>query len=195
MQTRRYSTKAITGALFLLAMTQALPAAAAPFAAVLPSSRSVQTGTVATAFATILNPDGEAAENCSITPATEIDADFFYQTTDSATNEVTGSLNTPVTIPAGGSQAFVFGFTPTATFGPTTVEFNFTCSTGTAPSAIGINTLLLSGNSTPVADVCRGSHHAKWRRHHRAAARWRIRVGGPGHHQRRHRCNHYRSAG
>jgi len=93
------------------------------------------------------------AEGCSITPATAVDASFFYQTTDPATNAVTGTPDTPVDIPAGGSQSFVIGLTPNSDFAATDVVFDFTCSTGTALSATGINTLLLSGNSTPVADV------------------------------------------
>ena len=139
--------------LLTLACMQALPAAATPFAAVLPSSRSVDIGTTATAFATVLNPLDVMAENCSITPTTGVDADFFYQTTDPATNEVTGTINTPANIPAGLSQSFVIGMTPNSDFFAATVEFDFTCSTGTAISSPGINTLLLSGNSTPTADV------------------------------------------
>ena len=135
------------------ALSQTLPAIAAPFAAVLPGSRSVEVGTTATAFATILNPDEEAATACRIAPASTVDADFFFQTTDPTTNAVTGTPNTPVDIAAGASQSFIFGLTPKSDFAATNVELNFTCSTGTAPIAPGINTLLLSGNSSPTADV------------------------------------------
>ena len=147
------SNKTLIGGLLTLACVQALPAAATPFSSVLPSSRSVVVGNVATAFATVINPDEEDAENCTIAPVTVVDADFFYQTTDPATNEATGTINTPVDIEAGGSQSFIFGLTPNSDFAAIPVEFAFTCSTGTAPSAIGINTLLLSGNTEPTADV------------------------------------------
>ncbi len=153
MLTKNNRTKTLVAGLFALACLQALPAAATLFSAVLPSSRSVEIGVTATAFATILNTADVDAENCSIAPVSVVDAGFFYQTTNSLTNEVTGSPNTPVTIPANSSQSFVIGMTPNSDFPAFNVAFNFTCSTGTAPSSPGINTLLLSGNSSPVADV------------------------------------------
>lgn len=153
MLTRIHPTKLLSAGLLAAVFSQALPAAAAPFAAVLPSSRSVEVGETATAFATILNPDNTVAENCSIAPAFGVDATFFYQTTDAASNALSGSMNTPADIAAGGSQSFLIGFTPTADFAAIDVAFDFTCSTGSAISASGINTLLLSGNNTPVADV------------------------------------------
>lgn len=153
MLTRKHPTQSLVSVLFAVACIQALPATAVPFSAVLPSSRSVEIGVTATAFATILNADATVAADCSIAPVALVDADFFYQTTDPATNAVTGTLNTPVDIPAGGSQSFVIGMTPNSDFAATDVQFDFTCSTGTAVSSTGINTLLLSGNTTPVADV------------------------------------------
>ena len=53
--------------------------------ALLPTSRSAVVGTTVTAFATVINA-GELATDCSITPTTPVAADFFYQTTDPATN-------------------------------------------------------------------------------------------------------------
>jgi|GEM_PF-2540891 len=151
--TRTKFNLAISATLLALAGLQALPAAAAPFSAVLPSSRSVPVGTTATAFATILNAESVAATGCSIALNTAVDSSFSYQTTDPATNEVTGMPNTPVDIPAGGSQSFVISMAPNSDFAAAVVEFAFTCSTGTAVSSAGINTLLLSGNDIPTADV------------------------------------------
>ncbi len=123
-------------------------------ASVLPTSRSVQVGNPATAFATIINPDLATATQCSIAPASVVPASFRYQTTDAATNALTGSANTPVDIPPGGSQSFVVAFTPTAAFAPTDVEFTFDCTnTDPAPSLPGVNSLLLSASDTPVADI------------------------------------------
>jgi hypothetical protein len=51
-------------------------------AAVLPSSRSVQVGTPATAFATIINAGQETAIGCGISPLTSIPTTFTYQTTN-----------------------------------------------------------------------------------------------------------------
>jgi hypothetical protein len=60
-------------------------------AAVLPSSRSVTVGTPATAFATIINTGSVTASNCRLVPLTSIPATFAFQTTNPATNAVTGT--------------------------------------------------------------------------------------------------------
>ncbi len=138
-----------------LALTfAATPVIASPFAAVLPTSRSVEVDSTATVFATIINPDDITATNCAIEPATVQDADFFYQTTDPATNELTGTPNTPVDIPAGGSQSFLIGMTPRSEFAATNVEFAFFCgNTGASPALEAINTLLLASSIAPTPDV------------------------------------------
>jgi len=121
---------------------------------VLPASRSVVLGSPATAFATIINAGQIPALGCSIAPVPSLPAGFAFQTTDPATNQVTGTPNTPVNIPAGGSQPFVVAFMPTATFGPTDVQLKFSCANNvTAPVQSGLNTLLLSASTTPVPDI------------------------------------------
>jgi virginiamycin B lyase len=123
-------------------------------AAVLPESRSVEIGSTATAFATIINSGGANATGCAIVPVTPVPAAFVYQTTNPATNQVTGTANTPVSIGAGGSQSFVIAFTPSAPFVPTDVALGFDCSnTAAAASVAGLDTLLLSGSSGPVPDI------------------------------------------
>jgi hypothetical protein len=123
-------------------------------AAVLPSSRSVQINTAATAFATIINIGQTLAVSCSIAPANNMLATFLYQTTDSATNQVTGVPNAPVNIPAGAAQSFVMAITPVTTLAPTDVSFDFACAnTDPAPVNVGLNTLLLSASNTPVPDI------------------------------------------
>ena len=77
-------------------------------AAVLPSSRSVQAGTPATAFATIINAGSVTATSCGISLLTAIPATFSFQTTNPLTNQVTGSPNTPVDIPPGGGSELCF---------------------------------------------------------------------------------------
>jgi len=121
--------------------------------AVLPSSRSVQFGDPATAFATIINTGQSIARNCGIAPLSTISADFSFQTTD-ASNHLIGTQDAPVDIPAGGSQSYLFAFTPTAPFAPVDVQLTFDCTNSDpAPVTVGLNTLQLVADSGPVADV------------------------------------------
>jgi len=124
------------------------------FASVLPASRSVQVGTPATAFATIINAGPGDGTTCSISPAASVPANFDYQTTNPATNAVTGTANTPVNIAQGAAQSFVIALTPTAPFGPTDLGFNFACANAAAaPQVAGLNSLLISGSASPVPDL------------------------------------------
>lgn len=122
--------------------------------AVLPTDRSVKVGEVATAFLTAINAGNETARNCGI--ATTYPGGAFgisYQTTD-ATNATTGSPNTPVDIPAGSAQSYVFAITPTVEmdgqqFGPRIVCEN-------APAShlyLDLNTFTLSANLVKPADM------------------------------------------
>jgi len=123
-------------------------------ASVLPSSRSAEVGVTTGAFASVINTDTAAATNCFIEPITSVPADFLYQTTDPATNALTGTPGTPVSIAAGALQTFVFAFTPTAPFGPTDIQLSFDCdNTNPAQVVTGVNTLLLSASATPVPDI------------------------------------------
>jgi hypothetical protein len=112
--------------------------------------------TTALAFATIIPLGSAFGTSCAIAPVTSVPATFFYQTTNPATNEVTGTPNTPAMIggPLSNVLTFVIGFTPTAAFAPTDVVLGFTCGTSlAAPSISGLNTLLLSASATPTPDV------------------------------------------
>jgi hypothetical protein len=126
----------------------------AVLAAVLPSSRSVQVGTPATAFATIANPTAVTAVNCDIALLDVLPATFTFQTTDPTTNVVTGTPDTPVNIPPGQLQTYVIGITPQAAFPSTEVRFEFACdNTAAAPIIVGVNTLLLTAAAGPVPDI------------------------------------------
>jgi hypothetical protein len=124
------------------------------FSSVLPASRSVQVSGAATAFATILNAGSATAKSCGLSPLTSVPATFSYQTTDRATNRLTGTPNTPATIAAGGAQTYVLAFTPTAAFAPTDVMLSFNCiNTSDAPVYVGLNTLLLAATTGAGPDV------------------------------------------
>jgi len=123
-------------------------------AAVLPASRSVVVGATATAFATIINAGATAVSGCSIALPSGIAATLAYQTTNPATNVVTGSPNTPVSIAASGSQTFVFGITAGAAFGQTDIQIVFNCTTGGSVAPIsGVNTFLLTSSTTATPDI------------------------------------------
>src|SRR6266536_995671 len=123
-------------------------------AAVLPSSRSVQVNTPATVFATVINMGQAIAPGCSIAPLTSVPASFAFQTTNTATNQVTGFPNAAANIAAGAAQSLVLALTPTAPFPPTEVQFSFNCANSDpAPINVGLNTLLLSASATPIADI------------------------------------------
>ncbi len=123
-------------------------------ASVLPVSRSVQVGTSATAFVSIINAGSATATAVGIALQSQIPSQFAYQTTNPLTNQPTGTANTPVDIPAGQTQTYVIALTPTQAFNPTDVVFTF-AGTNTAPVTplTGINTLLLSASVTPVPDI------------------------------------------
>jgi photosystem II stability/assembly factor-like uncharacterized protein len=125
-------------------------------ASVLPVSRSIQTGGTATAFATVINPSSIARTGCNITQITPLPGSaFFYQTTDAATNTLTGAANTPVTIPAeNGFQTFLIAITASAPVPSTDVQFAFACeNTSPAATISGVNTLLLSASTSPTPDI------------------------------------------
>jgi len=144
-------------AVFLaLSLGAVIPAQAATtvVASMLPNSRSVQLGTSATLFATILNAGVEDGSNCRIEPDTSLNGAFDYQTTNPATNQAIGSPNTPVSIPAGGFQTFVVTLTPTSAFAPQEVALNFLCDNAAAAgSIVGVNTFTFSASNPPVPDV------------------------------------------
>jgi len=128
--------------------------AAQVFSAVLPASRSVQVDTTATAFATMINAGTEIAQDCRIAPGLALVADFLFQTTDPATNLITGSPNEPVDIAPGAAQSFLMAITPSEARVPTDVPFHFWClNTASAARVPLLNSLLFSADNNPVPDV------------------------------------------
>jgi hypothetical protein len=125
-----------------------------PVAAILPSSRSVLVGTPATAFATMINMGSGMATGCGMAPAGQMPGTFMYQATDPNTNQPIGMPNSPMNMPMGGSQTFMFAFTPMAPMDPTDMVMNFSC-TNTTSAVVhpGLNTFLVSASTTPVPDM------------------------------------------
>jgi streptogramin lyase len=143
-----------------------IPANAA--AATLPTNRNVSlenvmvvrqpatTGGAVTVFGTMINALSVTATNCAVQPSplANLPGAFVYQTTDPATNALTGTANTPVNIAAGAAQSFVLAFTPTLPFASIDVPLVFSCANLlAAPSVPGLDTVLLAASITPVPDV------------------------------------------
>ena len=131
-----------------------IDAAVTLFSSVLPSSRSVSVGSLATAFATVVNAGTANATGCRVALMTPFAGDFFYQTTDPATNAPTGTQNTPANLAAGQVQSFIVGLTPDVVAPTTDVAFGFRCDNGSdAPVTSGLNTLQFTAAGSPVPDV------------------------------------------
>jgi hypothetical protein len=124
-------------------------------ASILPSSRSVQVGTTATAYVTIINAGTAEAVEVGISPKTPIAANFAYQSTDCGTNIlIPGTTNVPVDIAPGGQACFAIFLTPTSPFDPVEVAFSFAgCNTTPVTDIPDVNTFLFSGSATPVPDI------------------------------------------
>jgi hypothetical protein len=132
------------------------PATTSPLvAAVLPTSRSVQVGNPATVFATIVNSSNATVNGCQFWPISDVPGRFMFQTTNPATNQLTGTPNTPASIPAGKNQTFLLAFNPaTAPYAPTNVQLVYVCAnTAAAIPIVGVNSLLLTFSATPVPDM------------------------------------------
>ncbi|MEI9984396.1 MAG: NHL repeat-containing protein [Aliidongia sp.] len=126
-------------------------------ASVLPGSRSVGPGIPATVFATMINSGTAALDGCQIALPVTAPAGLTlsYQTTDRATNALTGTPDTPVTIPGNdGAQSFLLTFQGTSAFTAPILPPDFSC-TGAAPAAViqGVDTVDLTVSATPVADI------------------------------------------
>jgi len=149
--TMQANFKAVTGA--------SLPpsggtAGAELVSAVLPASRSVEVGTPATAFATVINDGTVDATGCSLSLGANIPASFSYQAADPTTNATIAALNTPVTVPAGGRGSFIFAIRPNAAFDAQQVAITAGCNNAAAAQiSKGVNTLLLSASDTAVPDM------------------------------------------
>jgi len=132
------------------------PPSPAVRSAVLPYSRAVRNGNSATAFATIINPaaSGGTATGCGLRVHGAAPSDFSYQTTDPATNAVTGTADTPVDIPAGGSQSFVFSLSQSSSFSGSDVHIDASCANRRSAENIpGVNTFRFLSTSLALPDI------------------------------------------
>ena len=124
------------------------------FTSVLPNSRSVQTGQVASVFLSAIVGGERDGLSCQPALAPGFEGSFSFQATDPATNLPTGSENEPVDIAAGTARSFVLLIVPTTDIDSSTIEVLFGCqNTEIAEISRGINTLLLSASNTVPVDI------------------------------------------
>lgn len=123
-------------------------------AAVLPASRTVQVGESATLFATIINGGAEPGANCRIEADPLVNVGLSYQTTDSATNQVTGTADTPVDIAVGAAQSFLIVLTPSVAIEAVSVKPRFVCDNAADVARIElVNTFVFAASTTPTSDI------------------------------------------
>lgn len=127
-------------------------------AALLPIARSPSQSGTATVFASMINTSSSPLENCSVSLPARAPGGLTmsYQTTDPATNALTGTPNMPTIIPGNnGLATFLLAFRdPTLQLGDL-VNLNFACD-GAAPAIpiAGVNSLYLSfGAYASSADI------------------------------------------
>jgi NHL repeat len=129
-------------------------------ASVLPGARSVLNTKTATIFATVENASASALSGCQISlpsptlPLLQLD----YQTTNPATNALTGQENTPASISADGLQTFLVSFSLQENTDQLVSlpgqQLLFSCdNVDPVATTQGVNTVDLSFSPTPVADV------------------------------------------
>ena len=123
---------------------------------VLPTSRSVPVGTLATIFNSVINSGWTAAYGVTLSMNPALAGTFAYQQTDCATNAIIGSPNPSLNLPARGVLCYVLFFTPSATFAATSVQIQAQTQDNSASSTDlfpGVNTWLLRSTSTPEVDI------------------------------------------
>lgn len=135
---------------------------------VLPTTRTVQNGTPATAFVTIINPaaGGTQATGCGLRLGGATPAQFSFQTTDPLTNTPTGIPNELAQIGSGNAATFVITINSATTFDDNTGLTNpsandernlfieaFCANRRSAEFTLGLNTLTFVSSPTPIPDV------------------------------------------
>jgi len=127
--------------------------APALLSSILPSARSGTIGQPLTAFASLINSGANTATGCSIARPVGETGLFGYQTTTPA-NVLSGTANTPVDVPAGATQSFIFDYTPNRSMSGNQIGLVFDCTnTIPAPSVPGLNRFEVSSAAGTVPDL------------------------------------------
>ena len=124
--------------------------------AILPYSRTVASGSVATAFVSVINPasTGTPALGCGLRVHGANPAQFAFQRTDPATNAVIGNAGDLADIPVGGVQSFVMSFSQAGATNFSDLQIDTSCrNRGSAPVIAGVNTFRFASTAIPLADI------------------------------------------
>ncbi len=136
------------------------PSTTTLLSALLPGSRSIETGHAATFFMTLLNTGSAPATNCVVEDFQAVNATdtvpnetLTWQTTDPVTNRPTGTVEQPFSIPAGGSQSLIVSTTVTQPASQA-LALPAVCDNADPPTLIlGVNSIFLTADTRPVPDV------------------------------------------
>ena len=121
---------------------------------VLPTSRTIQVGTPATIFNTILNSGSTTANNVTLSISPAPAGTFNYYQTNCATNAIISGANPTLSINAGGLACYLLSFTPSSSFSATSVQVIAKADNALDTNLLsGINTWLLRSTAAPGPDI------------------------------------------
>jgi hypothetical protein len=121
---------------------------------VLPASRTIQVGTIVTAFTTVINSGLNTAYGITLSPSPVPAVTFAYQQTNCATNAPVGPSNPVLDLAPNGVLCYVLSFTPYTTFAATNMHIRAQAINAPSTNLLtGINTFLLRATSNPSPDI------------------------------------------
>lgn len=121
---------------------------------VLPTSRTIQVGTNATIFNTILNSGSTTANNVTLSISPAPAGTFNYYQTSCSTNAVVSGANPTLNINAGEVACYLLSFTPSSSFSATSVQVIAKADNALDTNLLsGINTWLLRSTAAPGPDI------------------------------------------
>ena len=121
---------------------------------ILPTSRSIPVGSLATIYNAVINGGTNIAYAVTLTMNPQPAGTFSYMQTDCGTNAIIGEENEPVDVPVGGVVCYVLLFVPDAPFAATSAHIKAQAINSNATNLLtGINTWLLRASTVPGPDT------------------------------------------
>ncbi|MFA4956984.1 MAG: hypothetical protein WC556_08455 [Candidatus Methanoperedens sp.] len=119
--------------------------------AITPNSRNAQLGTPVTLFMSVINGGTATATGVSIKQNSSLPATVSYQQWNGTS--LIGSADTPMNMVEGATANFVLTINATSAFEISSMTFNVSSTNGATAPISAVNTLTISANATPSADV------------------------------------------